>query len=180
MGLYGSTNYYSYSLASAPEERPIFGFPNPFSGVHPLIVSSLSVSAPLPRDIYLPSQKKKRKRRERRKATFASSPFLRALPRNVSCGGHFKGAFSPCAKLRRRTSFRKLSNNLLAPPNETIHFTGRNLPLFREAPSQLFIIYIQEYHAHTIFVPMHLSYWSRTRAFHLPLGPRLKKNKINY
>ncbi|KAL0115433.1 hypothetical protein PUN28_010749 [Cardiocondyla obscurior] len=48
---------------------------------------------------------------------------------------------------------------------ETIHFTGRNLPLFREARSQLFIIYIPEYQARTIFVLIRLSYWSpRARA----------------
>jgi len=111
------------------------------------------------------AKQKRKKKREESKVTFALLSCV--LFRNVSCGEHFRSAFSPCAKLRRRTSFRKLSNNLLAPPNETIHFTGRNLPLLREARSQLFIIYIQEYLAHTIFVLMHLSYWSCTRAFFL-------------
>lgn len=143
-----------------------FWIPSPFSmSIHSLCHRCPSPRRCHPTSIY-PHKKGEKEERKRGKR------LLRALLscvlfRNVSCGGHFRGAFSPCAKLRRRTSFRKLSNNLLAPPNETIHFTGRNLPLFREARSQLFIIYIQEYHAHTIFVPMHLSYWSCTRAFHL-------------
>jgi len=75
------------------------------------------------------------------------------------------------------------SANLLALPNETIHFTGRNLPLFRElarAPvrPQLFIIYIQEYHAHDIRA--HASFLLVMRAGSSSFVVPSEKNKINY
>lgn len=108
MELYGFTNYYSYSLS----RRKTSNFLDP----HPFSMSILSMCHRIRLIVamrhQLPSQKK-RKKKEGNEATSANSLLF-----SVTClaANIFSGAFSPCAKLRRRTSFRKLSNNLLAPP----------------------------------------------------------------
>lgn len=80
--LYGSTNYYSYSLASAPEERPIFGSPARLRCPSTRCVIAVCLCAVATRHLFTLAKKEKRKK-ERRKATFASSPFLRAFPQRI-------------------------------------------------------------------------------------------------
>lgn len=54
------------------------------------------------------------------------------LFRNTSCGEHFQGRFLAMREIKAADELRKAQQQFIGAP-ETIHFTGRNPPLFREA-----------------------------------------------
>lgn len=95
-GLYGSTNYYSYSLASAPGERPIFGSPARFRCPSTRCVIAVRLRAVVTRHLFTLTKKEKRKR-ESEESDFCELSFLACFSATYLAAG-ILGALSRHAR----------------------------------------------------------------------------------